>query len=405
MNRKNLIISLLLTLALLLVFSGCSAIFPEPIEPSNDVSVNADPIINTTTVTPVIESTTTLPNTTFSNSVETTPTTTNNIGNLLESTTNNLVMPTLPDGAKKPTQDPAYNFIWALDEESIANADINPETIKEIVFDGNPITIYCQLKNCSSKTWEFGLFIDVDGVLQELMVNGTKTEVHCFELQPLEIRTIKMDFVPNIGKTGEVKNLSCAILLSPNYIAQADNSYGLYLEPSVSGNYPLIMNADSSNTADISNNSSLYTVSTINRTIYSSYDESGNLEDFENFPFCYVYEKLNDYIYKDKGNFIRTTKITSKSSQGSSLTVNIHGKPGSYRVSVYLNGERINAFDGKGYVDVTIGNRQQAEIPVVIDTRNFKGANRIEVYYKEINCDYAEGSILASSGPHKYIVK
>lgn len=421
MNRKRLIVSLFLIVLMLLVFNGCSTDNPEPTEPTNDISVNADiAISNTTTAIPSIESTTTLPDitssttmgtttsyadTTVSTTTETTELSTDSISNLLESTTNGSVTPSLPEEAQKPTEDPAYGFIWALDEESIANADNDPETIKEIIFDGRPITIYCQLKNGSSKSWEFGLFVDVEGVFQELEVGGIKTELYCFELQPLETRTVKMSFVPNIGKRGEVKNLSCAVLLSPNYVAQADGSYGLYLEPGVSGNYPLIMNADSSNKANVSNNSSLYTVSTINRTIYSNYDESGNLEDFESFPFCYVYEKLNDYIYKDKGNFIRTTKITSKSSQSSNLTVNIHGKPGSYRASVYLNGERINAFDGKGYVDVTIGNRQQAEIPVVIDTRNLKGANRIEVYYKEINCDYAEGSILASSGPHKYIVK
>lgn len=395
MNRKTTNILLLLTVIFLLVFGGCSLVNPEPTEPSKDTSTNEDAAISNTTASE-LESTTTSSTTT-----QTTESSADNISNLLGGTDGS----SLPEEAQKPTEDPAYGFMWALDEESIANADNDPETIKEIVFDGSPITIYCQLKNGSSKSWEFGLFVDVEGVFQELEIDGTKTELYCFELQPLETRTVKMTFVPNIGKKGEVKSLSCTVLLSPNYIAQEDGRYGLYLEPGVSGNFPLIMNADSSNKVNVSNDSSLYTVSTINKTIYSNYKESGNLEDFENLASCYIYEKLSDYIYKDNGNFIRTTKIISKSSQSSKLTVNIHGKPGSYRVSVYLNGKRINAFDGTGYLDVTIGNRQQAEIPVVIDTRALKGANRIEVYYKEINCDYEEGSILASSGPHKYIVK
>ncbi len=411
MNRKKLIVALLLVVLMMLVFGGCSADKPDPTEPTSDISVNADLILNNTTTTiisttaPIIESTTTPPDTTNSTTVAQTIATTNNISSLLETTTKSSVMSTLPEGVQKPTEDPSYGFIWALDEESIANIDNDPETIKEIIFDGTPITIYCQLKNGSSKSWEFGLFIEVEGILQELEVDGTKTELHCFELQPLETRTVKMNFVPNIGKKGEIKNLSCVVLLSPNYIAQEDGSYGLYLEPGVSGNFPLVMNANSAASAEISANSSLVKASTINRTIYSNYDESGNLEDFENYPFCYVYENLNDYIHKERGNFIRNTKITTTSSQNSKLILNLHGKPGTYRVSFYLNGKRINVFNGNGYVDVTIGNRQQAEIPVIIDTRTLKGANRIEAYYKEINCDYADGSILASSGPQKFIVK
>lgn len=190
MNRKTTNILLLLTVIFLLVFGGCSLVNPEPTEPSKDTSTNEDAAISNTTASE-LESTTTSSTTT-----QTTESSADNISNLLGGTDGS----SLPEEAQKPTEDPAYGFMWALDEESIANADNDPETIKEIVFDGSPITIYCQLKNGSSKSWEFGLFVDVEGVFQELEIDGTKTELYCFELQPLETRTVKMTFVPNIGR-------------------------------------------------------------------------------------------------------------------------------------------------------------------------------------------------------------
>jgi len=303
------------------------------------------------------------------------------------------------------SEEPSYGFVWALDEEAIKNAGKNPETIKYITYDGEPITVFCQISNVSSKQWEFGLFIEVEGILQELTVDGKKAEVYTLELQSLETRTVKMCFEPDIGKKDEIKNLSCGIILSPSYIAEEEGEYRMYHDPAISGNFPLVMNADAPKTADVSNNTSLYTVSEINKRIYSNYEEGNNLEQFENYPGCYVYETLKDYLKKENGSYVRKTRITTKASQNSELIINLHGKPGTYRVSLYHNGERLNAFEGKGYIDVTIGKNQQAEIPVTIDTRELKGANRIEAYYKEINCNFVDGDAISSSGVQKYVVK
>ena len=303
------------------------------------------------------------------------------------------------------SEEPSYGFVWALDEEAIKNVGKNPETIEYITYDGEPITVFCQINNVSSKQWEFGLFIEVEGILQELTVDGKKAEVYTLELQSLETRTVKMCFEPDIGKKDEIKNLSCGIILSPSYIAEEEGEYIMYHDPAVSGNYPLVMNADAPKTADVSTDTSLYTVSGINKRIYSNYEEGNNLEQFENYPGCYVYENLKDYLKKENGSYVRKTRITTKASQDSELIINIHGKPGTYRVSLYLNGERLNAFEGKGYIDVTIGKNQQAEIPVTIDTRELKGANRIEAYYKEINCNFVDGDAISSSGVQKYVVK
>ena len=301
------------------------------------------------------------------------------------------------------SDEPAYGFVWALDEAALDNAERNPETIEYITYDGTPIAVYCQLSSASLKPWEFGLFIEVDGVLQELTVDGEKTEIYRFELQSFETKTVKMTFEPNIGKKDEIKNLSCAISLSPDYIADESGGYRLYHEPSASGNFPLFMKTDSKGSADvITADTSLYKVSEIDKRIYRLYEQSNNLEYFESSPCCYVYENLKDYL---KGDGVRNTRITAKASQNSRLTVNLHGKPGTYRISFYLNGKRLYSFDGKEYIDVTIGKNQQAEIPVIIDTSDLRGATRIEVYFKEIDCNFVDGDVIASSGAQKYIIK
>ncbi len=403
MNRKISVV-LLIMIFILVLFCGCSTVKHIEAETTSSTTVfiseksssteQVESTVNTSAETTTTETT---DDSDAQSKVETTVTT------ISPDTTHSNQSDT--EEKQKLTDDPSYWFIWSLDEEGIANAENDPETIKQIAYDGKPVTVFCKLKNASAKPWEFGLFIEIEGVLQEIEVDGTKSEVYRFELQSLETRTVKMQFTPNIGKKGDINSLSCAVLLSPSYVAPESGSYGIYLEPGVSGNYPLVMLSDSTSTAETSDEASLYKISEINETIYSIYDEGNNLDDYENYPCCYVYEKLNDYIAKESGTIIRNTKITTKASNNSKLILNLHGKPGTYRVSFYINGERLNAFDGKGYIDVTIGKHQQAEIPVTIDTRKLKGANRIEAYYKEINCDYTKGDVLASSSAQKYIVK
>ena len=388
MNRKMLAV-LLIAISVALVFGGCSA------DKQPETATSAS-ITDGTNEAVTAEGTEPLETTENASEPE-----------LEEETT--VGVPDISDKNEQEvlslSEEPSYGFVWALDEEAIKNAGKNPETIEYITYDGEPITVFCQISNVSSKQWEFGLFIEVEGILQELTVDGKKAEVYTLELQSLETRTVKMCFEPDIGKKDEIKNLSCGIILSPSYIAEEEGEYRMYHDPAISGNFPLVMNADAPKTADVSNNTSLYTVSGINKRIYSNYEEGNNLEQFENYPGCYVYENLKDYLKKENGSYVRKTRITTKASKDSELIINIHGKPGTYRVSLYLNGERLNAFEGKGYIDVTIGKNQQAEIPVTIDTRELKGANRIEAYYKEINCNFVDGDAISSSGVQKYVVK
>lgn len=388
MNRKMLAV-LLIAISVALVFGGCSADKQPETATSASITDGTNEAVTAEGTEPLE---------TTENASE---------PDLEEETT--VGVPDISDKNEQEvlslSEEPSYGFVWALDEEAIKNAGKNPETIEYITYDGEPITVFCQISNVSSKQWEFGLFIEVEGILQELTVDGKKAEVYTLELQSLETRTVKMCFEPDIGKKDEIKNLSCGIILSPSYIAEEEGEYRMYHDPAVSGNYPLVMNADAPKTADVSNNTSLYTVSEINKRIYSNYEEGNNLEQFENYPGCYVYENLKDYLKKENGSYVRKTRITTKASQDSELIINIHGKPGTYRVSLYLNGERLNAFEGKGYIDVTIGKNQQAEIPVTIDTRELKGANRIEAYYKEINCNFVDGDAISSSGVQKYVVK
>lgn len=401
MNRKILAV-LLIAVSLILIFGGCSA----DKQPKTSTTVSIIGYTNEAVTAEGAEQLETTVNASDLNSEEETTVdassakpgevTTSEVPDIAED--NEQELPNL-------SEEPAYGFVWALDEEAIRNAGSDFETLEYITYNGDPITIFCQLSNVSLKPWEFGLFIEIEGILQELTVDNTKAEIYHIELQSLETRTVKISFEPNIGKKDEIKNLSCAIMLSPGFVAEEEGEYRMYHDPVASGNYPLVMNADAPERANVTDNTSLYTVSKIDRTIYSNYEESNNLEYFESYPCCYVYEKLRDYLKRDGGAYIRSTRITTKASQNSQLTVNIHGKPGTYRVSFYLNGERLNIFDGKGYIDVTIGKRQQAEIPVIIDTKNLKGANRIEVYYKEIESNFVEGDVIVSSGVQKYIVK
>ncbi|MBR3817405.1 MAG: hypothetical protein IKJ27_11845 [Clostridia bacterium] len=390
--KKKTVLPILMIAFILIIFYGCSSVgeYESETTEKSTATANNSPIFGSTknqneTTLPYYEDTTDDTDILF-------PDTTDNSEQVLTET-------------GEYSQEPAYGFVWALDERSIANVDKNPETIEYITYEGEPITVFCQLTSASLNPWEFGLFIEVEGVLQQLTVDETKTEIYKLELQPFETATVKMSFEPNIGKKDEILNLSCAVLLLPDYIAQEDEGYRIFNDPQASGNYPLVMNADSKTNANITDDKSLYEISSVDRRIFSNYEVSNNLECFEALPGCYVYEKLTDYLEKEGGSYIRKTKITTRSSQNSKLIINIHGKPGTYRVSFYLNGDRVKAFDGKEYLNVTIGKEQQAEIPVLIDTREMKGANRIEVYLKEIGCNFVEGDVISSSGAQKYIVK
>ena len=138
--------------------------------------------------------------------------------------------------------------------------------------------------------------------------------------------------------------------------------------------------------------------------IFIDYADELDKKIYESYEYEDSYEnKLNDYdtvqslaavLYKsvrksyvsEWGVDCHKTRIETKAKENDDFIINLHGATGKYRVSLYINNEIQNVFDGKAYADVDVVHGQQAELNLKLDTTALpEGDNYCYVLFQRLD--------------------
>lgn len=310
---------------------------------------------------------------------------------------------------------------------------------KEVIYDGDDIIIkYVIDEGAHSVQEEKGLILFLDGVRQKFTVKSgdeitEDTDIYVIGGKPGTVESIEISLQPNIGRKGETLALSVGSITDP------DDSAGICVTengrkdchidedldsicddclvdvtiPTATRAYVLsndafahlIMEEDApeqkavcgdmfgkkespvhQQIRDMYN----YYVPSDDETYYNEYDKLESLN-------AVLYKDIDETLYYDDGTLIKDTFIlhdtgfTTKGEENEKFTLNLHGKPGEYRIAFYIGTEPQTVFDGAENIDISIHEGRQIEIPIEVDTAKLpKGENRYYVVYKKMGADHFE---------------
>ena len=312
---------------------------------------------------------------------------------------------------------------------------------KEVVYDGDEIVIkYVIDEGAHSVQEEKGLILFLDGVRQKFTVKSgdeitEDTDIYVIGGKPGTVESIEISFRPNIGRKGETLALSVGSITDP------DDSAGICV--SEKGRKDCHIDEDRDSICDdclidvtiptgtrayvLSNDVFAHLIMEEDapeqkavcgdmfgkreapvhekiRAMYNYEEPSGDGSEYYN-----EYDKLeslNAVLYKDidetiiydndhpflKDTFtLCKTNFITEGEEKEKFTLNLHGKPGEYRVAFYIGTEAQPVFDGAENIDVTINEGRQIELPIELDTSKLpKGENRYYVVYKKMGEDHFE---------------
>lgn len=331
--------------------------------------------------------------------------------------------------------------IWKLvnftpDPEAYETIDISSEDIivKEddydtLIYNGEPVTLKYTIDTGESWEWpDRGIMVYLDGVRQTfdaVVAQETYENIDMLHLQNEQgaERTVEITFEPNIGKRGDEMFLSVLVIYDPdvNYFTQCDTEHKELFVGHWDDNNDSICDRCSVNIDEIPSGPSSYTIDSNamfkmimekdapSQTLIAE-DFSGLKVDeldkkiYESYEYEDSYEnKLNDYdtmqslaavLYKSvRSSYVsewgvdgHVTRIKTKAKENDDFTINLHGATGRYRVSLYINNEIQNVFDGKAYADVGVVHGQQSELKINIDTTKLpKGDNYCYVLFQRLD--------------------
>ncbi len=331
--------------------------------------------------------------------------------------------------------------IWKLvnftpDPEDYETIDISSEDIivKEddydtLIYNGEPITLNYTIDTGESWEWpDRGVMVYLDGVRQTFDAKLGEEIYESIDMLHLQNeqgaeRTVEITFEPNIGNKGDVMFLSVLSIYDPdvNYFTQCDTErkelfvchwdddndsicdrceVNIDEIPSGPSSYTidsqtmikLIMEKDAYGQTLIVDDFSGLRVDELNKRIYDSYEYEDSYEN-----------KLNDYdtmkslaavLYKSvRSSYVsewgvdgHVTRIKTKAKEDDDFIINLHGATGKYRVSLYINNEIQNVFDGKAYADVAVVHGQQSELNISLDTTKLpEGDNYCYVLFQRLD--------------------
>ncbi|MBQ7117868.1 MAG: hypothetical protein IJN88_06630 [Clostridia bacterium] len=305
---------------------------------------------------------------------------------------------------------------------------------KEIVYDGEDIVIrYVIDEGAHSVQQEKGLVLFLDGVRQKFTVKSgdeiTKdTDMYVIGGKPGTVESIEIIFQPNIGKKGETLALSVGSFADPDGSAvictsekgtkdyhndedldsicddcltditkvyRGPRSYDLSNDVFAH----LIMDEDAPEQKAVCGDVFGMKESPVHKKIldmYNYYDPSDDETYYNEYDKleslnAVLYKDIDETLYYDDGTLLKDTFIlhdtgfTTKGEENEKFTLNLHGKPGEYRVAFYIGTEAQPVFDGAENIDVTINEGRQTELPIELDTSMLpKGKNRYYVVYRKM---------------------
>lgn len=289
------------------------------------------------------------------------------------------------------------------------------ENIPTLVYNGKKVVIKLNYDSGNSDydQCQKALFINLNAVRQTITLKTpdgkTSTgEFLMIDTSGSEHKTFEISFTPNIGKKGEELQLSLCMMARPELehphkLLSAIPSYSL-----ISTCGKLIMKKDAPTQEKICASFSGTEVTKTDDLIYQSYDYSdgvNNDNDYMETRGIYLYKNISESIYYEDGALVHNTDIKVKKSEKTKIRINLHGKPGKYRICLSLNNELLPVFDGARYTDVTVEKDKQTVLTVEIDTTALSGENSLYVIRREFAPIGDVEGLEENSLPYRLIVK
>lgn len=303
------------------------------------------------------------------------------------------------------TDVPYGNFAYSP-EEPVLNGDEllndlpedNPPFIENLVYDGEEVSFYWTMANLGESSAEYGLRVFVEGIMQEVLCDGEKSNIACVTPGGKEQISKKISFTPNVGKKGETLDVHIDNIVLPNIILPEDAVYYSPIDTSSPTYCKLKMNADSPSAQEkfLCKDYKNITVSDVNKLIYQAAID-GNENHYYDYVGTGIYKNIDNYIEADEdGNIINHVAIETTPSENDEITMNLSGKTGHYRICLMLNNKPLEVFDGCRFADVEVIKGCQTEIKVHIDTSKLSENNKLSLYYYAVdakNSDFPDKDI------------
>lgn len=253
---------------------------------------------------------------------------------------------------------------------SISHGVIDPDPIDNnftFHFDGQPINLTYMLENgASSNVW--GLSIYVNGIQQPFSVEqGNEVYLYKSHFKENERKDLKLTFTPISGAKDEIITVYFVVMVDPDYVLQDNQQNQRY------GNYHSItqmtwlIQMDKDSPEKENNILSNYALS---KKLTDSYKKNYLIEDENGETNCLL--DSNTYIELFASSLAETS-LTLRRNEKLSLQLNLAGlnqliaDKVQYRISLYVDHNIINCFEGQPYIDIFVEPDKVSYIKIDLD--------------------------------------
>lgn len=241
---------------------------------------------------------------------------------------------------------------------------------------------------------EWGYEVFINGVLQTFSVysdnvliaeNTNMFTKHFDKEENLDCRIV---LKPNIGNKGDTLELNVCSILNPSYMLE-DTTYVSFLpyhRMSASTTATIHMNTSVDNKVNISSFEGTYKkVSEETRNEYTSLNSNG--EEINTFDNEFVFDVFKD---TEQDDIIETNSVDTIKVFGC-------GKPGKYRISIFVNNEISKAFNNHYYCDVEVLKDQEFIIEIPVELKNEMNHIYVVAFEKNSNDEITNNYIKSNT--------
>lgn len=251
-----------------------------------------------------------------------------------------------------------------------------------LTYNGKPLSFEYSLYNPEAPA-EWGIDVYVDGILQNITVYSENasvaqnTNMYITNLENGERKIIRIEFMPNTGKAGETLELNVCSFLNPDYMIDGTDYTSFLPFHRLSPGYTMKiqMNKDAQDPVKVSEFKGEHTE--VPQEIMDSFNSVNSSNEIEN-----VFDRQQIF---DVCKSSEDESVINLSGKKDTLKVFGYGKPGTYRISVYINNQIIRAFDGEYYWDAEVKKGQKFQIDIPVEAESEK--NHIYVVVLELSGD------------------
>lgn len=276
----------------------------------------------------------------------------------------------LPSGETMDHSQPQFAILTKILEQDYQN----------LTYTGGEMRIPYLLQDQSDADAKWGLEILLDGILQDFAIEdhgqlSEKKKLHVFPMKQGASKNITLIFTPNTGKKNQKLNLNICTMLNPAYMPTDPAQYEFRPNHSINGGGGACLTMQQAALQSTKTSTGQMQRSDLTQEQKEPYinknamDESGNpvvLNELEQRLVLQLYQSDPD-----------EKSITVPSGRQAELTVHCFGKPGKYRISVYVNHELQPVFGEESYLDVTVERDKSYQRSISIDLDKLSEKNHI----------------------------